>query len=44
MTDDPNPFELDMGGFYARYLKTCAMSGVTPVSRERADGLIAEWK
>ena len=37
MTDDPNPFELDLDGFYERYLKTCAMSGVTRVSRERAE-------
>ena len=28
---------------YANYLKTCAMSGVEPVSRERALGLIQEW-
>jgi len=43
MTDDRNPFELDLDGFYERYLKTCAMSGVTPVSRERALGLVQEW-
>jgi len=30
MTDDANPFDLDLDGFYERYLKTCAMSGVTP--------------
>ena len=28
---------------YANYLKTCAMSGVEPVSRERALGLVQEW-
>ena len=28
---------------YANYLKTCAMSGVEPVPRERALGLIQEW-
>ena len=43
MTDDPNPFELDLDGFYERYLKTCAMWGITPSSRERVDGLIQEW-
>jgi len=43
MTDDPNPFELDLDGFYERYLKTCAMSGVEPVSRERVLGLVREW-
>jgi len=31
MTDDSNPFDLDLDGFYERYLKTCAMCGVTPV-------------
>jgi len=36
MRDEPDPSELDLDGFYERYLKTCAMSGVTPVSRERA--------
>jgi hypothetical protein len=34
---------LDMDRVYANYLKTCAMSGVEPVSRERAFGLIQEW-
>ena len=43
-TDTPNPLELDLDGLYERYLVTCAMSGVEPVSRERADGLIAEWQ
>ena len=43
LPDDSNPFELDLDGFYERYLKTCAMSGVTPVSRERALGLVQEW-
>jgi len=43
LPDDSNPFELDLDGFYERYLKTCAMSGVTPVSRERALWLVQEW-
>jgi len=30
MRDEPDPSELDLDGFYERYLKTCAMSGVTP--------------
>jgi hypothetical protein len=28
---------------YANYLKTCAMCGVEPVPRERANGLMQEW-
>ena len=28
---------------YANYLETCRRAGVTPVSRERAQGLIEEW-
>ena len=32
--------ELDMDGLYERYLVTCAMSGVEPVSRERAGELV----
>ena len=44
MTDDANPFELELGGLYERYLVTCAMSGVEPVSRERPEGLIADWQ
>jgi len=36
--DPPNP---DLT--YRNYLETCRRSGVTPVSRERAVGLIAEW-
>ena len=43
MTDDPNPFELDLDGMYERYLVTCRMSGVEPVPRERALGLVQEW-
>jgi len=31
MIDDPNPFDLDLDGFYERYLKTCAMWGITAV-------------
>jgi len=42
MPDEANAFELDLNGFDERYLKTCAMSRVTPVSRERADGLVQE--
>jgi hypothetical protein len=34
---------LDLDRAYASYLKTCAMSGVEPVPRERALGLIQEW-
>ena len=44
MADENNPFELDLEGLYERYLVTCRMSGVDPVSRERAVGLIQEWK
>ena len=43
MTDGADPFELDLDTVYERYLVTCRMSGVEPVSRERADGLIQEW-
>ena len=28
---------------YANYLETCRRAGVTPVSREHAQDLIAEW-
>jgi hypothetical protein len=28
---------------WEHYLETCRRAGVTPVSREHADGLIAEW-
>ena len=38
-----HPFDLDLDGFYERYLKTCAMWGITPSSRERVDGLVQEW-
>jgi hypothetical protein len=34
---------LDLDRLYRNYLETCRMSGVEPVSRERALGLIAEW-
>ena len=37
MPGDPNPFELDLDGLYERYLRTCRMSGVEPVPRERAE-------
>lgn len=40
-TDEP--LDLDLDRLYERYLVTCRMSGVTPVPRERADGLIQEW-
>jgi len=43
MPKERDPFGLDLDGFYERYQKTCKMSGVTPVSRERADGLVQEW-
>ena len=43
MPDDPNPSDLDLDGLYARYLITCAKSGVEPVPRERALGLIGAW-
>ena len=41
MLDDP--LDLDLERLYARYLVTCRMSGVEPVPRERAVGLIEEW-
>jgi len=41
--DVPVADTLDLDRLYANYLRTCAMSGITPVSRERADGLIQEW-
>jgi hypothetical protein len=40
-SDVPSVEPLDR--LYANYLRTCAMSGFTPISRERADGLIQEW-
>jgi hypothetical protein len=40
--DVPVADTLDLDRLYANYLRTCAMSGITPVSRERADGLIQE--
>ena len=43
-TDAPNPFDLDLDRVYANYLRMCAMSGVERLPRERADGLIQEWK
>ena len=43
MPDDPNPFELDLDRLYANYLVTCRMSGIEPVPRESALGLIEEW-
>ena len=36
--DAPDPDHV-----YRNYLKTCAMSGIEPVSREPATGLINEW-
>ncbi len=36
--DAPDPDRV-----YANYLKTCAMSGIEPVPREQAFGLIQEW-
>ena len=41
--DPPEIEPLDLDRLYANYLRTCAMSGVEPVSRERATGLINEW-
>ena len=43
MTGDTNPLELDLDGLYARYFETCRMSGIEPVPRERALGLVQEW-
>ena len=37
----PDPPDPDL--VYANYLKTCRRSGVEPVSRERALGLVQEW-
>jgi hypothetical protein len=37
-SDAPDP---NLG--YEQHLNTCAMSGVEPVPRERALGLIEEW-
>jgi hypothetical protein len=34
---------LDLDRLYANYLETCKMSGVQPVSRKRALGLVQEW-
>ena len=42
-TDGANPLALDLDALYERYLVTCRMSGVEPVPRERAFGLIQEW-
>ena len=48
--DGPAPFridvdfDLDLERLYAHYLVSCATSGVTPVSRERADGVVTEWQ
>jgi Cdc6-like AAA superfamily ATPase len=33
----------DSDRVYRHYLETCRRCGVTPVSRERAHDLIAEW-
>ena len=43
MTEDNEPVELDLDAMYERYLVTCRMSGVVPVPRERAIGLVQEW-
>ena len=45
MTDNPDNHvfavePLDLDRVYANYLRTCAMSGVEPVSRERAGELV----
>ena len=39
----PFPDPRDAEEFYQRYLETCRRSGVEPVSRERALGLVQEW-
>ena len=41
--DDRDTLDLDLDRLYANYLVTSRMSGVEPVPRERALGLIAEW-
>ena len=41
-TDDHDPLDLDLDGLSERCLMTCRTSGVEPVPRERAEGLIAE--
>jgi hypothetical protein len=33
----------DADRVYANYLETCRRAGVTPVSREHAQDLIADW-
>ena len=43
MFDDPQPDLPDVDTVYANYLRTCAMIGGEPVSRECADKLVAEW-
>jgi hypothetical protein len=48
MIDDDNAIEIafeppDADLTYAHYLETCRGAGVTPVSREQAQGLIQEW-
>jgi hypothetical protein len=34
---------LDLDRLCENYLRSCAMSGIEPVPRERAGGLIQEW-
>ena len=46
--DDAAPIEIafdppDPATVFSHYLETCRQSGVKPVSRERALGLIQEW-
>ena len=46
MIDDPINIEfdpLDADTVYDHYLETCRRAGVTPLSRECAEGLIQEW-
>jgi hypothetical protein len=40
LADAPDPHDDE---FWARYLESCRMSGVTPVYRERAAAMIQEW-
>jgi len=43
MPDDSNPFDLDLDGFYERYLKDVRDFRRHAVSRDRVDGLVQEW-
>jgi hypothetical protein len=44
MADEEAPFPDPRDEeFYARYLETCRLTGVEPVSRQKARQLVAEW-